>query len=316
LLISLVVYQLLGVILAFAAIIRGWRNNSPRIISLSVWFLVALLLAVFIPSRQLADLVWVLIPLWAMASLELVRNVDIFPEERGEVLGVVFLTTFLWTFTWLDLSGMVWSPVDSSQYALRFWLLIGAVFLFILSLLLVAAGWSIRVARIGGVWGLTIVLGLFGFAGTLGATGFRGLSHPELWWPSSIPMQANLLQTTVRDMSEWSVGDDFSVPVVIAGLDSPALEWALRQHQVTVVDALDISSSPDFVITPFENDPVLVAAYRGQDFSWRHTPSWNATLPNDWIRWVALREMPQTGETIILWARDDLFIDVPSQPLP
>jgi hypothetical protein len=316
LLISLVVYQLLGVLLALFAIIRGWRNGSPRIISLSVWFLVALLLVVFIPSRQIADLAWALIPLWAMASLELVRNVDIFPEERNEVMGVVFLTAFIWAFTWLDFSGMVWSPVDSSQYSLRFWLLIGAVFLFILSLLLVAAGWSIRVARIGGVWGLTIVLSIFGLAGALGSAGFRGSANPELWWLPFNPVQADLLQATVQDISDWGVGNKFSAPVVIAGLDSPALEWALRQHSVLVVDALDISSSPDFVITPFENDPVLVAAYRGQDFSWRQTPSWNATLPNDWIRWVALREMPQTGETIILWVRDDLFIDAPAQASP
>jgi len=315
-LLSLVIYQLLGVVLALIAIIRGWRTNSPRIIALSVWFLVALLLVVFTPSRQIADLSWALIPLWAIAALELIRNVDIFPEERNEVLGVVFLTVFLWAFTWLDLSGMVWSPADTSQYSLRFWLLIGAVFLFILSLLLVAAGWSIRVARIGGVLGLTIVLGLFGLGGALGSAGFRGLSHPELWWPSSIPVQADLLQSTVRDMSDWSVGNKFSAPIVIAGLHSPALEWVLRQHQVTVVDVLDVSSSPDFVITPFENNPVLVAAYRGQDFSWSQTPSWNVTLPTDWVRWVALREMPQTGDTIILWVRDDLFIDAPIQPAP
>ena len=313
---SLAVYQPLGVILAFITMFRGWRNNSPRIISLSVWFLVALLLVVFIPSRQIGDLVWALIPLWAMASLELVRNVDIFPEERNEVLGVIFLTTFLWAFTWLDLSGLVWTPAGTSQYSLRFWLLIGVIFLFVLSLLLVAAGWSIRVAHIGGVLGLTIVLGLFGLGGTLGSAGFRGLANPELWWSQPVPLQADLLQATVRDISEWGVGDDFSAPVVIVGLDSPALEWTLRQHQVTVVEALDISSSPDFVITPFENDPVLVAAYRGQDFSWRQTPSWDVTLPGDWMRWVTLREMPQSGETIILWARDDLFIDVPSQPAP
>ena len=316
LLFSLIIYQPLAVILVTIAIIRGWWNNSQRIISLSVWFFVALLLAVFLPSRQITDLAWALIPLWVMASLELVRNVDIFPDERYEVMGVVFLTVFLWAFAWLDLSSMVWIPADSSLYALRFWLLIGVVFLFILSLLLVAAGWSIRVAQIGGVWGLTIVLGLFSFGGALGATGFRGLSHPELWQPSSIPVQADLLQATVRDVSEWGVGNDFSAPVVIAGVNSPALEWALRRHQVLVVDALDISSSPYFVITPFENDPVLVAAYRGQDFFWRQTPSWNTTLLNDWVRWVSLREMPQTGETIILWARDDLFIDAPVQPVP
>ena len=127
-------------------------------------------------------------------------------------------------------------------------------------------------------------------------------------------MQAGLLQATVSDISEWGLGNDYSAPVVITGLDSPALEWALREHQVIVAKSLDISSSPYFVITPFETDPVLVSAYRGQDFSWRQTPIWNNAIPRDWIRWVTLREMPQSGETIILWARDDLFLDSSVSP--
>ena len=82
------------------------------------------------------------------------------------------------------------------------------------------------------------------------------------------------------------------------------------------LNTLDISSAPYFVITPLQNNPILVSAYRGQDFIWRQTPLWNAALPQDWIRWIALREMPQTGETIILWARDDLFLDSASESNP
>jgi len=309
LLFSLIIYQPLGVLLALIAIIRGWRTGSRRIISLSVWFLVALLLAVFLPSRQISDLVWALIPLWAMASLELTRNMDVFSDERNEVAGVIFLTTFIWAFAWLDFSGIVWLPTDSQEYVMRFWLLIGALSLIVLSLLLVAAGWSLRIARVGGVWGLTLTLGVLGFGGALGSAGLRGSNHPELWWPPSIPMQADLLQATVSDLSEWGMGNDNAAPVVIAGLDSPALEWALREHQVLVVETLDISSAPYFVITPLQDDPILDSAYRGQDFTWRQTPLWNTSLPQDWVRWVALRDMPQTGEAIILWARDDLFLD-------
>jgi hypothetical protein len=114
-------------------------------------------------------------------------------------------------------------------------------------------------------------------------------------------------------MSQWGLGNDYAAPVMIVGVDSPALEWTLREHQVFIVKSLDISSAPYFVITPLQDDPVLASAYRGQDFTWRQTPLWNVTVPQDWIRWVALRDMPQTGETIILWARDDLFLDsVPS----
>ena len=112
------------------------------------------------------------------------------------------------------------------------------------------------------------------------------------------------------------MGNDNMAPVVIAGLDSPALEWALREHQVQVVESLDVSSAPYLVVTPLQNDPALSSTYRGQDFTWRKTFLWNETLPQDWIRWVTLREIPQTGESIILWARDDLFLNSSNQNSP
>jgi hypothetical protein len=306
---SLLVYQPLAFLLALIAIIRGWVNGSFRIIPLSIWLLVSLLLAVFLPSRQVIDLAWTLIPLCALAALEFARSFTIFPEERSEVMGVALLTTFIWTFAWLDFAGMVWLPPDSQQYLMRLWLLIGALVLLVLTILLVAAGWSIRTARLGGIWGMALVLGLLGFGGTLGAAGLRGSANPELWWSPSIPAQAHLLQSTVRNISETGLGHGNAASVAVVGLDSPALEWILREHDVQVVEALNVSSSPHLVLTPLQMDPVLVAAYRGQDFNWRQTPLWNTAVPNTWFRWVALREMPQSGETIILWARDDLFLD-------
>jgi hypothetical protein len=306
---SLFVYQPLGFLLALIAIIRGWSNGSRRVISFSVWLLVALLLAIFIPSRQLADLVWALIPLWALASLELIRNINVFIEERKEVAGVVILTAFIWTFAWLDFSSLVWLPADSREYIMRFWLLIGSLFLLVMSLLLVAAGWSIRIARLGGIWGLVLAFGVLGFGGALGSAGLRGQSSPELWWPPDLPAQADLLESTVSDFSEWGLGNDYAAPVMIVGVDSPALEWALREHQVVVAKSLDISSAPYFVVTPLQDNPALSSAYRGQDFTWRRTPLWDVAVPQDWIRWISLREMTQSGETIILWVRDDLFLD-------
>jgi hypothetical protein len=277
---------------------------------------VALLLATLNPARQIADLVWALIPLLAMAALELTRNVDIYFEERMEVAGVVFLTAFIWTFAWLDFSGLVWLPADSREYIMRFWLLIGSLFLLVMSLLLVAAGWSIRIARIGGIIGLALAFSVLGFAGAVGATGLRGQASPELWWPENLPAQADLLESTVSDNSQWGLGNNNAAPVMIAGVDSPALEWALRNHQVNVVKSLDISSAPYFVITPLQDNPALASAYRGQDFTWRQTPLWNSALPQDWIRWVSLRQMPQSGETIILWVRDDLFLDSATPNIP
>ncbi len=94
--ISLLFYQPLTLLLALLAIIHGWRKGNRLLISLSVWFFVSLLLAVFSPSRQVSYLIWAILPLCALAALELVRDVEIFPEERYEVGGVVFLTAFIW----------------------------------------------------------------------------------------------------------------------------------------------------------------------------------------------------------------------------
>jgi len=312
---SLAVYQPLALLLAVSAIVRGIRKGSGRIIPIVIWLFVSLLLAVFIPSRQVGDLAWTLIPLSALAALELVRYIGIFPAERVEIGGVVLLTAFIWAFAWLDFSKLAWVPFPSPEYSMRFWLLLGALLLLVFSTLLVASGWSIRTARLGGIWGLAVVLGIFSLGGALGSAGLRGFAYPELWWQPNIPAQAELLGFTVNDLSNWTLGEDNAVPVVIAGVNSPALEWALREHEVTVVESLDISSSPYFVITPLQDNPTLSSSYRGQDFTWRQSPLWNDTLSTlSWVRWVTLREMPASGETIILWARDDMFIDTAVTP--
>jgi hypothetical protein len=308
-LISFIIYQPLALILAIFAIVRGILNNIKRVIFLTLWMFVALLLVIFLPARQITDLAWVLIPLNVLASLELARAFNIYPEERSEVAGVTLLTVFIWVFAWLGFAGMTWYPANSEQYALRFWMLLGSLVLLALSLLLIAAGWSARTARIGGVWGFVIALGTLMLGGTFGAAGLRGQNAPELWWQNQIPAQADLLRQTANQVSEFYTGNDTSASIVILGIDSASLVWSLREFDVQIAATLDPATSPDIVITRFENNPALMAAYRGQDFNWRQTYLWHVSTFDVWVRWIALREISYAGETIILWARDDLFLD-------
>ena len=308
-LVSLLAYQPFAVLLASIATIRGWVRGSRRVIPLSVWFLVAFLLAIFQPGRQMADLAWALLPLLGMAALELTRNVDVFPEERIEVFGTTMLTAFLWGFGWLNFLSVVWLAPGYEKYNLYTLLVFGSLFLLLLSLVLVAFGWSIHVAQRGAIWGLGLALGVLGLAGAMGVSGLHGISRPELWWQPKIPAQANLLEATVREVSEWGVGHDDALPVLIYGVDSPALEWVLREHNPIQVDSLDVSTAPALVVSNYEDNPNLSASYRGQDFTWRLTTSWEIAKTPDWFRWLAYREMPQSGEIIVLWARNDLFFD-------
>ena len=305
---ALGVYQLLAILLALIAIARGWWNGSRRVIRLSLWVLIALLLAVFYPARQPADLVWTLLPLWTLAALEFARHVDFDRYDRIETAGVIAFTALLLGFAWMDLNALYWAALPSQQGNIRVGLFFGALFLLVISVVLVGFGWSQRIARVGAAWGTMLILGLYTLGAAWGATGLRMPAGVDLWLADHPIQQADLLSLTADQASEWATGHADKLPVTVFGVDSPALLWALRNHPVKVVIALDPATSPELVITPVQQSLGLEAGYRGQDFVWRQTPSWDA-LPTYLLHWVTYRELPTQGETIILWVRQDLFID-------
>jgi hypothetical protein len=307
---SLVAYQPLGLILAIMAGVRGWTQGSRRLMHLSLWMLVALLLALFYPNHQVGNLAWMLIPLWSLAALELTHSSNVLPEERREVLGVAALIVLILVFIWLDYLSLIQSLGSSDQVTLRTWLMIGSFFLLVVSILLVAVGWSIRVARFGAVLGLTAALSVYSIGALTGAAGLRVMPDAvELWSPDSGLPESGFLLTTVNQISDWSNININSQPVTIAGIDSPALLWLLHGHTINVVPALDISASPPIVITTDKADPSLAAGYRGQSFVWRQTPLWGQAHFSDLINWTSFHQIPVSKETIIVWVRSDLFID-------
>jgi len=137
----------------------------------------------------------------------------------------------------------------------------------------------------------------------------RNPNGVELWSADQKPAQADLLLASVDDISEFSLGHTQSQPVTVMGIDSPALEWLLRNHSVEVVSTLDPQVAPPIVITPPMDDLSLPSAYRGQDFTWRQHVQWDTLPAPEWWRWLVSRQLPRENETIILWARDDLFPD-------
>ncbi len=217
--------QLLGILFAVYALVRGWLNGNGQSIFLSLWMLVALLLAIFYTTRQAADLVWMLIPLWTLAALELDRHFELDSQDRLEALGVMIFTVLLLAFAWMDLNALSLTPIPSEQATIRLFLFAGALLLLVLSVLLVGFGWSASIARVGTVWGVVIVLGLYTLGAAWGATGLRNANAIQPWSSSPGILQADLLSQTADEISEWSTGHADTLAVTIYGVDSarPAL---------------------------------------------------------------------------------------------
>ena len=320
-------YEPLGVFLAILAMIRGYGSKSQIIIRLSLWLGVSLLLAVF--YRQPGELVWAILPLLTLSALELSRDLNIFREERLEVGVVSGALLILLVYIWFDVAKIALDPYSQlgatpislfgrqiPLQAAPYWVLIGAALILILCIAFVSFGWSGRTAWLGTVWSFGIFLAAYSMAAAWGASGLRTPNGMELWTTDPKPSQADLLLASVNDISEISLGHDHAQPVMVMGIHSPALEWTLRDHDVEMVSTLDPQLAPPIVITPLMNDLGLPSAYRGQDFIWRQPVLWEGIQNPDWLRWLVYRRLPREDETIILWARDDLFPDARETTLP
>jgi hypothetical protein len=318
-------YEPLGIFLAAFSLLRGYRTRSRRLLRLSIWLGLGLLLAVF--YRQASALAWAILPLLTLAALELSRAFHIYAEERVEVGVVVLALIILLVYVWFDVSkialdpamnlGTTTLPLFGGNFQLAgapYVILLGALLVIILCISFVAFGWSVRTAWLGTTWAFVIFLGVYTLGAAWGASGLRAYNGVELWRSDSPPTQADLLGKTLDDVSEFSVGEDDSQPVTVMGVDSPALEWVLRNRSVEEVAALDPQVAPPLVITPLMEELGLPAAYRGQDFLWRPRPRWENVQNPDWIRWLVFRQFPREQDTmeqeaLILWVRDDLFPD-------
>ncbi len=303
---AMLVYEGFALFFGVIGAARGWIQDNEASQALSLLAGTALFLALVYPSREMFHLLWVIVPLWALAAKEIVRYFRLPEDSRAETLSAAALTLVLIGFGWLNFASVSLLPQTSLANSTRFALILGAALLLALSLLLIGFGWSPQTALYGGFWGIFLALTLYTLGTAWGATGLRTPDGAELWTPYASPPEADLLLQTVNDLSDWSTGDAHAQPVTIAGVDSPSLQWLLRDHPLHLTDSVSPTEPPPLLITPVIDSPHLPASYRGQDFVWKKTPLWDQT---SLAAWFLRRQTAAAPESILLWAREDLFLD-------
>lgn len=307
----LLIYQPLASVFGLIAIVRGWKQGKPLERVLSLWLLVALILVLLYPSRQIGDLVWVLIPLWSLAGLELARSF-VWDSRFGIVsLGQAMLIFLIMALFWLNLSAANIIIADLQSATIRFAVLAGVLVLMAVVTALVTYGWSWQIARRGLVWGFCIGLGVYGFASMWGTSQLNQSGDIGIWYPVPITAEEDLVMKTVQDLSKWNTGRTDAIDITVV-VDAPSIRWAMRDYsQVNFIresELLTLGGESSVVITLHNQEsPSLADSYRGQDFAWWSYPDWGGALPGDIYNWVVFRSAPIRQEQVILWAREDLF---------
>jgi len=308
---ALLVYSPLTFLLGLAGIVSGFVRGDKVGGFLARWMLVALLLAIFYPGRQVSDLIWPLIPMLALAAREIVR---IHLEEFGDwyiSLGQMALIFALLAFTWLNVSWLVNANpggLGMQDAQLHLAAIAGALLLIVVISVLVVWGWSLRAAVSGLAGAIGLILIIFTFSGTFNAAGLGHAPSTELWRSSPYVQEGNLLMTSLGDISEWNTGRRDWLDLSVISLPSPSLHWALRNwNNVIFIEQIPPDAKSSLVITQDQKSLSLGASYTGQSFALGQLVNWSKTQPSAWLNWFMFRDAINDQDIIVLWVRSDLF---------
>lgn len=304
---ALLADETLPLLFGLIAAIRGVAKKDHFASTLAFAALLAFLLIALYPGRQVGLLAWVTLPLWILASSEIDRQLNLEGVEKGIVFPLAAFIFLLLFLAWFMLAHTTLTWVEGNLFQQPAVQMAEGVLLFLLvSLALAAFNWNVETAQRGGMWGLLAALGLATFGLGVSAVGLRHPPATSLWQPSPTIAQADLLRLTIDQISNWREGHTGQLQVRIAEIDSPALQWLLRDYDVEVLSAVNVSDRPQVVLTPATSLAPQEAGYRGQDFLWRESPRWENASLLEWLRWWLFRTMPQESESIILWVHPDL----------
>jgi hypothetical protein len=315
---ALVVYQPFAIILAIVGS-ASWLFKPPTqnkqlnmIFSVtSFWIIAALALVLLYPGRQVADLIWVLVPVWILAAKTLEKYLPsgaLSPISLALSILIILLMGLFWnSLITINLTILATKPLE---IGLRVAVLIGIFALGALSTVLVSMGWSWQISRNGLILGIITGFAIYSIAVMWSLSQLRANQATELWSPLPGPGQTSLLVQTLNDLSKSQTGFPTEIEVV-SMVETASIQWALRDFNNTVfVSEPNLDDLPELIITRIEDEfPALNVSYRGQDFVWEVNPGWTGSLPPDIIRWLTFRESPLSKEWVILWVRSDLFPD-------
>ena len=309
LLLGFVISQPIGFLFGAIGLLRMFRSRNSLDIFLAVWWLTALALVLLNPGREMIQAGWASLPILALASRQLAGLLTTEVQGRWIAIAYSIIVVVLLVFAWLNFIAYFQAARPEASTLIHVVTTIFPVLLLIGAAIVIRWFWSEETAGQGALWGLVAVLALWSFSAAWGNTGLGANPAGQIWRVDALVDEVDLLKTTVNELSTWKTNVAGELELVVEGIDSPALRWALRDYsQIKYVTSTASASSPAMLITGDKPSPELAETYRGQDFVLEINPSWQMSF-DEWLQWAAYKKVPVSKTMVVLWARADLFPD-------
>jgi hypothetical protein len=301
---GLVFYEIFPLVLAIIAGIRAAaiRDKTDGLLAL-IW-LIALVIVLVYPGRQVADLVWVSVPMWVLGIRFLAQVYSSLTPIRL-MIGEALFAIIILLCAWLNFAAaMSLEFSDPTPH----WLSIVFMFFFLgIALILLTWGWGAKVALRGIGLGIWVLMTVFTLSAAWRATGQESRPEQELWPVGANFHEGDLLLKTANEYSLWNTNNPNGMDLTVVGA-SPSLQWLFRNFtQASYVVSLRTDTAPSMVVTPDQKTLSLSGTYTGQSFVTEQSPTWSTLSTSDWISWMIFRQAPVTKTNIVLWVRSDLF---------
>jgi hypothetical protein len=312
----LAAYEPVVLVFGLLGAVRAFRRGDLAGQLLTGLALMGLMFVVFYSGRTLFDVVWLSLPLAALAGQALAalvrENLD--RADGLQTAALTGLLIVLLTFAGLNLTRFVdqygatagLAPNLASMPGL--WLAGLTLVVAALVTYLFGVTWSGRAALAGLTLSLAGVLLAAGLSAVWGLTQLRAAEPGELWWPRPAALDLRRLVATLTNVSNFDVGQEREIVVTVQADPQGALAWALRDFRKAqfVSDLGAFVTSPVVIAPEDQQNPALGSAYVGQAFavarSWRpENLFWNEQLS-----WLAARRAPAETQRVILWVRQDV----------
>ena len=309
----LLTYMVPALVLGLWGGLRGMVAQSKKDLFLLSWFLLGLAVILLLPGSQPADMLWVSLPLWALAARFLARVWQAWHNSKKIVLFTAILTVVSLAFLVLSLRSLVnFAPQDGN------WLngliaIVAGIALIVAILLLVRFGWSGQVALTGFMIGAVAVLGATLISSSVNTSGINPNPHYELWYPQQAYQTPEWLMTTIAKVVDWNASGGSPVEIAVIDGDTPAMRWVLRHQQpVNFVPFLPPQSQVGLILSDDMTIPEIADSYRGQDLVISRTVPWEGLTARQYLTWWLTGEVPTIANQVIIWVRTDLMPDANS----
>ncbi|MDO9086004.1 MAG: hypothetical protein Q7U53_07355 [Anaerolineaceae bacterium] len=303
--IAAIVFGLFGMVL----ILRKNQFAGLFLIGIMTFTTVQIIL---VAEKNIVWNIWIVLPLMISGSYFINKYVSLPKYVSAKIVIISLISLAILFFISLAFMSMFSNVNQINQdNSLRVFFIVAGFALIIGAGLLV--GWAIS-WEIAGKSFLFLFISYF-FIFTISASwNASGLRHPfynEILRINEVPIESNLLISTLQDYSEWNYGDKNTLKIFVVNYSKPSLIWSLRNFSnVNYVSVIPQFDSIDAIITDVNQNVVQGNAFRGQEILWTSKPAWKLMISSELTQWFLTRRAPQDmlfQQSLIVWIRNDLF---------